>query len=991
MEELPRPQPESAEITLRRQNAYLAALHETAVNLAKRLEFTELLTEILSRAAELLGTENGFLSLINHETDEMVAHVGIGPGQQFIGQRRKRGMGLAGKAWEQGTLLYVPNYQTWDGKLAGFQHYYATVVLPIFANQEIIGVLGLSHSQPENTFSDEELRLLERFGALVSVAWENARLYTAVQQELLERQRTESILRQSEARYRALLAAIPDILFQLNRDGVFLDFSAPDWQNLFYSPEQFLGQKISALFPRPLATIFYEALHQATHSGEIQTLEYSLPTQNGERDFEARVVVSGENEVITIVRDITDKRVAKMALMTRLRYEEQLAACSQALLANTPDSLSQALSHLLMATGTSRAYIFENYEDPHDGTCTRQICEVCAPEIASLINNPALQHFPYHQLPRWREMLSQGEPIHALMSELPLSERLFVEDPTVLSILNLPIQVNGRWYGLLGFDDTLHPRRWSEEDILLLKTAADMIGAHIARQQAEEILRQSEERFRNSFEYTAIGMALTDRSGRFIQVNPAMAHILGYSPQEFLELTFQNLTHPDDLQNNLNNLRQMLAGQITSFQEEIRYLHKTGHLVWGQANISAVRDGRQQILYFIAQIQDITQRKAAEEALRESKQQLSQFLEAMPVGAFVIHANGQPAYMNQSAQAILGLTALDSTDITHMPPQYGIYRAGRKEELYPLEALPLAQALNGKTLIQDDIEIVRADQVVPIEMRGTPIYDQNGQVAYALAVLQDISGRKEIEQRLIQARDRALEASNLKSELLAKVSHELRTPLGAILGYTEMIREGIYGSISDEQKEILNEVLESTTYLTNIVNELLDQAQLESGKLKLNFSTFSPVDLVRQVHASTKVLAHHKSLLLSTSISADVPEELEGDPARLQQILTNLISNAIKFTEVGEIQVRAFCPTPTQWAMEVRDTGLGIPPEAFGYIFEPFRQVDGSRTRRQGGSGLGLSIVKQLVHLMGGEIALKSTLGEGSVFTVILPLQLERS
>jgi signal transduction histidine kinase len=251
----------------------------------------------------------------------------------------------------------------------------------------------------------------------------------------------------------------------------------------------------------------------------------------------------------------------------------------------------------------------------------------------------------------------------------------------------------------------------------------------------------------------------------------------------------------------------------------------------------------------------------------------------------------------------------------------------------------------------------------------------------------EVAVRKQSELNLAQARDQALEASRFKTQLLAKVSHELRTPLGAIMGYTELLQNGIFGPLSPEQKNATAEVIDSTDYLTKLVNELLDQAQNESATIHLHTAAFEPTALLNQVEAQVSVLAHNKGLLLTTELADDLPSFLLGDRDRLQQILVNLVGNAIKFTENGQIDVRLFRPDASHWAIRVADTGMGIPREAQAYIFEPFRQVDGSLTRQHGGTGLGLTIVQQLVHLMGGEIKLESEIGRGSTFTIVLPLE----
>ena len=246
--------------------------------------------------------------------------------------------------------------------------------------------------------------------------------------------------------------------------------------------------------------------------------------------------------------------------------------------------------------------------------------------------------------------------------------------------------------------------------------------------------------------------------------------------------------------------------------------------------------------------------------------------------------------------------------------------------------------------------------------------------------------RQRKREALAQARDTAVKASQFKSELVAKVSHELRTPLGAIKGYAQLMQMGSYGKLSPKQDEPLELIISSTNYLTLLVNELLDQAKLESQKLILQANPFEPTRMVRDVELRMRVLAEYKGLKFNIVIDPTLPKELIGDVTRLQQILTNLLGNAIKFTESGFVNTNIKKLGTDQWSLQVVDSGPGIPQKAQATIFEPFGQVDGSATREHSGTGLGLSISKQLVELMGGTISLQSEVGQGSTFTVTLPL-----
>lgn len=253
-----------------------------------------------------------------------------------------------------------------------------------------------------------------------------------------------------------------------------------------------------------------------------------------------------------------------------------------------------------------------------------------------------------------------------------------------------------------------------------------------------------------------------------------------------------------------------------------------------------------------------------------------------------------------------------------------------------------------------------------------PVRDNAGRVTGTVAVFRDFTREAEVDR--------------MKSAFISTASHELRTPLNAIVGYADMLQEGVYGPLSEKQCSILERVVANTGHLVSLINNLLDQAQIEAGTLTLDLAPFAPADLVDNVIGAMGVLAHTKGLELTSHLADDLPATLLGDQQRLRQILFNLVNNAIKFTDKGAVRVRIYQPDADHWALAVSDTGRGIPPKAQSYIFEPFRQVDEPPTRDYTGAGLGLSIVKQLTEIMGGDIVLESEVGRGSTFTVILPL-----
>jgi signal transduction histidine kinase len=280
-------------------------------------------------------------------------------------------------------------------------------------------------------------------------------------------------------------------------------------------------------------------------------------------------------------------------------------------------------------------------------------------------------------------------------------------------------------------------------------------------------------------------------------------------------------------------------------------------------------------------------------------------------------------------------------------------------------------------------------RVTPLNERDAPAVNTRGKVM----VIAEVTARKQNELALAQARDRALQLDQFKMQVLSSVSHDLRTPLGAIQGYAQLLYGGYYEDDLDKQTHALESIINEATYLNQLVNQLLDSAALNTGRIVLKSEPFAPAALIRTTLESTAILAETKGLALVIDIAADLPGEMCGDAERLQQIITNLVGNAIKFTERGVVIVRAFVVdgvSPKQWAIQVRDTGSGIPPDMIDAIFEPFRQLNQGQPRvsRARGFGLGLTIVKELTMMMNGNISVDSLLGEGSTFTVTLPIRL---
>ncbi|GAB4537881.1 MAG: histidine kinase N-terminal 7TM domain-containing protein [Anaerolineales bacterium] len=288
---------------------------------------------------------------------------------------------------------------------------------------------------------------------------------------------------------------------------------------------------------------------------------------------------------------------------------------------------------------------------------------------------------------------------------------------------------------------------------------------------------------------------------------------------------------------------------------------------------------------------------------------------------------------------------------------------------------------NPRGEIGEEINIeLQSGQPSTFKLRTTSVIDQTGKRSGRVLLMTDVTEQKRASEQLA-------EASRLKSHLLASFGHDLRSPLGAIIGYAEMIKDGSFGVVSVEQGKAASEILDSANQLLSFINNLVGQAQIETGKAILREFPFDVEEVIGPLLATLNFHAHKKGLALVQLIDPALPKRLVGDQFWLRQIVMNLVHNAVKFTEKGSVTVRFIKADEAHWAIQVVDTGAGIPEDAQRRVFQAFEQVQSLETSKQGGFGLGLSIVAKLASIMNGKIELKSEVGKGSSFTVILPLK----
>jgi PAS domain S-box-containing protein len=522
------------------------------------------------------------------------------------------------------------------------------------------------------------------------------------------------------------------------------------------------------------------------------------------------------------------------------------------------------------------------------------------------------------------------------------------------------------------------------------------------RRRIEAELREREHRFStlfNGMEDWVLVYPITpeQRPGHFIEVNEQACRRLGYTRQELLSLSVLDIIAASALQPEVNIERILAEQQIV-----VESMH---HTKLGQqipVEVSATLFNLNGVPTVQAICRDITERKQTEAAiaalnrdLQNRIDELQTLFEVIPIGILM---SNDPEFRqvraNPAFAEILGTGASGNASMTPStelsPPPYRIFKDGK--ELAPDET-PLRQsAIYGMETAGAEVDILREDGV-RFNLYGytAPLFDSQGKPRGAVGAFLDITERKKAEaerERLLEreqaAREQAEAANRIKDEFLAVLSHELRTPLNPILGWARLLKKG---RVDGQKVAIAIETIERNAQLqTQLIEDLLDISRILQGKLILNIAPVNLATIIEAAKETVRLAAESKSITIQTEL-ATTNQPMMGDPNRLQQVIWNLLSNAVKFTSVGgQIQIQLEYETSLA-QITVQDTGKGISPDFLPFVFDTFRQADGTTTRKFGGLGLGLAIVRQIVELHGGTVSADSSgEGNGATFVVRLPM-----
>ncbi len=763
-------------------------------------------------------------------------------------------------------------------------------------------------------------------------------------------ERMDRTLHENEERTRTILNHIAEGVLTVDEKGL-IGFFNPAAERIFgYEAEDVVGKNVSILVPEPHRGRHDGYIRNVLQNGRAKMLGGGVEVTGLKKDGTVlnlhlsvgRVKLATGDLFVGVVRDITEaKRVESVIRDLTVLQRAILDGANYSIISTTPDGVIRTFnaaaerwlgyrSEEVVGRATPLWFHDAGEVERHAEALSREFGQSVAPGVEVFV---AKARRGVTEEREWTYIRKDGSRFPVRLS--------------VTALRDEPGSITG--FLVIGSDVT----KWKEVGEALRKLS-------------------------RAVEQSPVTIVITDLKGNIEYVNPKFTQVTGYTAEEAIGQNPRILKSGEQP----SSLYQELWTTIASGGEwrgEFHNRKKNGEYYWESASISPVKDPAGAITHYIAVKEDITKIKEAQEELEK----LSLVASKTDNAVLITDARGRIEWINDGFTRLTG---------------YGLDEIAGKIPRHVLEG-PLTdpqtrdrirRLLGEERGFAEEIINYRKDgSHYWISLTVTPIFDKAGKLTKFISVGSDITKRKRVEAELQAAKEAADAANRAKSEFLASMSHEIRTPMNAIIGMAELLWET---HLTMEQRQYVRIFRSAGENLLTLINDILDLSKVEAGHLELESVHFDLGDLVEKVCDIMVLKAEQKKIELVCRVAPEVPQWLVGDPLRLRQILLNLMGNAIKFTEEGEVllevsraeagQASEGKEEGTCWIrFSVKDTGIGIPADKLAKVFDSFTQVDSSVTRKYGGSGLGLAISQRLVELMGGRITVQSELGRGSDFT----------
>jgi PAS domain S-box-containing protein len=974
-------------------NQRLNAQHAATRVLAESLTLDQATPKILQAICESLGWEVGELwnidspsqvlqliatwrdAAIDAEALEQISRaIAFAPGQ-----------GLPGQVWQQQQAIWIEDITQSEflRKAIAMQLGFQSVCgFPIFKGEEVVGVMSFFSRHVQRP-DPELLKMMAAIGSQVG--------------QFIKRQQVESTLQDSEALQRMALNAA--------RMGAW------DW-NIITGEENW-AEEVEIIFGLDPNTFtgtykdFLEYVHPDDRphleQAQVRTLE-----EGAEYNSEYRIIrpdgmmrwlnvrgnvlrdPAGQPLKLTgIVMDITDRKQMEIALTEseqRMRQQSQALANLAQHRALAEGDLKSALQAITEAAAeplqVERTIIWLYNSDRTKFRCA-DLYELSQNRHSAGVEITVADYPIYFgALARNRVAVVDNVEQDPNLREFWQS---YFQPLNITASLDAPIIVGGQVVGIVCHEHVGSTRQWTLTEQNFAGSIADFVVLALEvceRKRTEDALRAAEEKYRSIFENAVAGIFQTAPTGYFLSANPALARIYGYDSVTEVTANLTDIAHQlyVDADRRQEFIRQIQEqGRVCEFESQV--YRRDGAIIWILENAIAVHNSQGALLYYEGTVEDITERKRTEEVLARQLAAIETSID----GISIVDTKGRFIYMNQAHAQIYGYD--DPAEL--VGKSWAVLYQPSELRRFQQQIMPLFQQQGywrGEAIGKKRDGSTYAQEVSLAALEAGEL----------VCVVQDVTDRKQAEAALRESKDAAEEANRAKSQFLANMSHELRTPLNAIIGYSEMLQEDAEEVGSGEIIPDLEKIRGAGKHLLNLINDILDISKIEAGKMELYVETFSLSTLIYEVQTTIQPLIEKNGNILEI----DCPEDLgtmEADLTKVRQALLNLLSNAAKFTEQGTITLtviqeqkgtEADALASIPWVtFKVTDTGIGMTLEQLEKVFQAFTQADASTTRKYGGTGLGLAISRRFCQMMGGDITVASQVGQGSTFTIRLPLQ----